>query len=150
LHAEWLRQVVIGTEVQPFDAILYGVSGAQDQDRFVEAGLAPLLQKPEAVAVRQSQIEDDGVMAGLAERVAGLAAGPRPGHRIGAVQKRLLEEGPDAVLIFDNEYFRRSPPAAMLPRCRPGAHTGPGDESQFTSHAAPGEIPGPGSRARAA
>ena len=65
-------------------------------------------------------------MAGLAERIAGLAAGPRPRHRIRAFQKPLLEEGPNAVLIFYNEYFRRRPPALSYRVLARGSHTGPG------------------------
>src|ERR1700730_3519403 len=63
LHAERLREVVIGPQVQPLYAVLKGVTRTQDEYRFIDPRFAPLPQQLETVAVRQAQIEDDRVVA---------------------------------------------------------------------------------------
>ena len=85
-------EVVVGAEIEALDAVLHRVARAQDEHRLLEAALAPLAQQVEAIAVGQTEVEDDEVVSGLAERVARLAAGARAGDRVGALREPLLEE----------------------------------------------------------
>src|SRR5207302_11049525 len=75
LQAEGLGEVIIGAEVQTLDAILDRIARAQNDDRLIEAAAAPLPQELQPVAVREAEIEHDGVEARLAERVACRGAG---------------------------------------------------------------------------
>jgi hypothetical protein len=106
LQAEGLGQVIIGTEIEPVDPILYGIARAQNQYRLVEAGLAPLLQQIQSIAIRQSQIENDRVIIRTAQRIVCSGARLHPRYRVGALPQRIFQERAYAALVFDDKDFR--------------------------------------------
>src|ERR1700676_3578678 len=119
LQAERLRKIVIRPQIEPFDAVLNRIACTQDQDRLVETRFAPLAQQVDSVAIGQAEVENDRVMARLAEGVACLAARPDPRDDVGMLPQGSFEKRADAALIFDNQYFYgRAPktsPSRLLP-----------------------------------
>jgi hypothetical protein len=65
-QTEGLRQVIVGAKVQPFDAVLDGIPGAQNQYGFIEGRLTPLFEQFKAIAIGQSQIQNDRVVSRFA------------------------------------------------------------------------------------
>ena len=62
LEGEWLGEVVVRAAIQHADAIADRMTGADDQDRRVDALIPHVPADLEAVQARQHQVEDDGVV----------------------------------------------------------------------------------------
>ena len=61
-EGEWLGEIVVRAAIQHADAIADRMTGADDQDRRVDALIPHLPADLEAVQARQHQVEDDGVV----------------------------------------------------------------------------------------
>src|SRR6185312_15479555 len=109
IEAEGLGQVIVGAEVETLDAILHRVARAEDEHGLVEAGAAPFREQVQAVAVGQAEVENDHVIVGFGQRIAGLPAGADPAHRVGAFAEPLLEKLAETLLVFDDENLHGAP-----------------------------------------
>ena len=56
-----LDQVVVGAGIEPGDALLDAVARREDQERQLEAALAPAAQPHHAVATRQAEVQHDRI-----------------------------------------------------------------------------------------
>src|SRR5258708_31671366 len=81
-QAERLRQIIIRSQIESFDAVLHRIACTQDQYRFIETRFAPLAQQIDTVAVGQAEIENDRVMARFSKRVECHSAQPHPKHEL--------------------------------------------------------------------
>ena len=61
IEAEWFDEIVVGSRVQAFDAIGYGIAGGDGNDRRRVIGRAQLPKKIEPIVSAQAQIEQHGV-----------------------------------------------------------------------------------------
>jgi len=75
-QTEWLGEVIVGTDIQPFHAVLYAITCAQDQHRLLEPALAPSTEQIKTIAVRQPQIEDHDIVSRLNDGIGRGCAGP--------------------------------------------------------------------------
>src|SRR5205807_6353347 len=98
-------EVIIGAEVQTLDAILDRIARAQNDDRLIEAAAAPLPQELQPFAVREAEIEHDGVEARLAERVACRGAGGGERDAVTGLREPLLEQEPELAIVLDDQDF---------------------------------------------
>ena len=74
LHPERLDDVVVRAAVDPLHLLVPAAARGQDHDRHGETRLAPAPQQRQPVDLRQSEVEDDGVVAfGLAEKIGAFA-----------------------------------------------------------------------------
>src|SRR5262249_45480144 len=62
LHREWLEKIVIAAAIEPRYPIVNAVACRQDQDGRGDAALAQLGDDIEAIAIRQTQVQDDRVI----------------------------------------------------------------------------------------
>src|ERR1700692_808609 len=92
LQTERLGQVVVGAHVEPADAVLHRVARTKDQHGFGEACPTPFAKEGETIAVRQPEIQHDGVITGLTERLARLSATSYPSGGVSTLDKRLLKK----------------------------------------------------------
>jgi len=71
LHMERFGDVIVRARVDACHLVAPTVAGGEDQDRHRPPLLSPRLQQRQSVHLRQTEIEDDGVIRlGLAEIVA--------------------------------------------------------------------------------
>jgi len=102
-HGERLDEVVICTCIKAVDAVLDRVARGQDENRSLIPARPHLSKKREAVAVRQAQIEDHGIVGANPKRRLSVAT---RSHRINSksgFSQGLPENLRDPNLIFDNE-----------------------------------------------
>lgn len=60
-QGERLRQVIVGSRIQPFDALVHLATGGKEQDRRGVAAFAPLPQDAQPVPSRQHDVQHDAV-----------------------------------------------------------------------------------------
>ncbi len=100
-HLERLGEVVVGTGIEPLNLLVQLAAGGQYQHRGIDPLAAPLLQHAQAIATRQAEIQDDGVIRfGLAEKAGLVAIVAKVGHETGQTQLfgQLARQG---LLIFN-------------------------------------------------
>ena len=103
LHAEGLRQVIVGAGVDAVDALGPTATRGQDQHRHGAAVGAPALEHGEAIHARQAEIEDDGaVVLGVAQEPGFFAVARGLDHIAGGLQ-RALDVGRDPPVVFDKQ-----------------------------------------------
>ena len=74
LHPERLRHVVVGAAVDSLNLLMPAATRGQDENRKPDARLAPAAQNGEAIHLRQTEIEDRGVVVlGLPQEFGALA-----------------------------------------------------------------------------
>ena len=61
VEVEGLDQVVVGTTLQPRHPVAHRIAGGEHQHRGGHAGVAPLLEQGEAIAVGEAAVEDHHV-----------------------------------------------------------------------------------------
>ena len=106
-HPERLRHVVVRAFVDAVDRLVPAAASGQHQDGHGEPGAAPAAQHRQAVDARQSEIENDRVVAfGAREEVGPLAVGRAVDRIAGAGQRRgqLLRQ---RCLVFDDQNSHR-------------------------------------------
>ncbi len=81
---ERLHQIVVGAELQSFDAIVHGVARAQDEDRRAGLAIANLLQHRKPVRVGKHQVENDEVVLSAVHQLDG--GGPVAGYVYGVTR----------------------------------------------------------------
>lgn len=102
---EGLREVVIGTEVQAFDAFVEGSAGGEEEDGNRAAEFADLAKDAEAVAAGEHDVQNQGIEragGGEGEGVAAVVADVD--DKAGGFQ-RLADECGDFPLVFSHEHF---------------------------------------------
>ena len=103
VELERLHEVVVGTGVKPFDAILHGAEGGQHQDRCDDAAIAQRADDTHAVPPRQPAIDDDHVEdAGQPPSEAGLAVDFA--DDVVGLREDVLDERPEARVVLHEEH----------------------------------------------
>ena len=99
---EWLRDVVVGAELQADHLVELVVAGGQHDDRH-GAGGAKALAHLEPVQLREHQVEDDEIDVLLGEAVECLLPVTRLNHREPVSFERVREELLNGVLVVDEQ-----------------------------------------------
>jgi hypothetical protein len=104
LALERLDEVVVGADVQPFDARLQRVAGGQHQDRRVVAVIAQALGDVDPVQAGEPEIQHDDVGQEGVSLV-------EPAHAVGGQldfvaleAQRALQDLRDLFVVFDDEH----------------------------------------------
>ena len=109
LHVEGLGDIIVGAGVEALDLVAPAVARGEDQHRRQPARLAPGLQHADAVALRQPDVEHDGVVGlGVAEKPALLAVEGAIDGVAGAFQRR-GHLAVEVAVVFDNEQAHDNP-----------------------------------------
>ena len=103
LEREWLRQVVIGPEVEALDPVIHPPPGAQHQDRNRGAPLAQALQHVQPVQVGQAEIEDHHTDVRVHGPPKRIAPGAHPLDAVAVRAEPFHQERGDALLVLDDE-----------------------------------------------
>ena len=98
-----MTEIIVGAELQTFDAIVDGVARAQDQDRRAGLAVADFLQHREAVHVGQHEVENDEVVLGAMHQLD--RCGAVAGHvdRVTGAFQAAGQEVLNAFFVFDDE-----------------------------------------------
>lgn len=102
---EGLRQVVIGAEVQAFDAFVEGGAGGEEEDGDRAAELADLAEDAEAIATGEHDVQDQGIEGAGGGEGEGVVAIVADVHDEARGLERLADEGGDLPLVFSHEHF---------------------------------------------
>jgi hypothetical protein len=102
-EGEGFGHVVVGAQVQAFDALLDGVGRRQDQDRQGRASLAQLAQHGQAVQARQAQIEDQQIEGLQLQRGIGAGSIVDDVHGIAFVAQRSGQPVRENAVVLGNQ-----------------------------------------------
>ena len=108
LHVERLRQVVVGAGFETDHLVLPVRTRGQNQDRQAAAETAQCLDHRDAVAFRQAEVDDGGVVFELASEIDAFVA---IGGRIDDVARILEifdELGAQPRIVFDHQHAHRT------------------------------------------
>jgi len=97
---ERLTQVVVRPGIQAADAVWYGISGGQKQDRRGLAGRAETLEQCQSVGARQPPVQEDDVPRAAAEGVPARVAVRRTLHRVVFFAEPADDEIGDTVVVL--------------------------------------------------
>jgi hypothetical protein len=121
VEGEGLRQVVVGSRIEPAHAILDRVTRGQHQDRRPDPVLAEPAADVEAVDARQHHVEDDRVVVdGLRHPESGFPAVRHVG-RVPLLAQPAAEQLAELLLVLDHEHAHAS---IVARRMRGGLATG--------------------------
>jgi hypothetical protein len=67
-HVEGLAQIVVGAGVDAGHLLVPAIARRQDQHRHGAAGGPPLPEHGEAIDLRQTEVENDGIVGALSPR----------------------------------------------------------------------------------
>jgi hypothetical protein len=109
-EAERLRQVVVGADVEPVDAIGDRVAGGEQQDRRPSIGCAEPAADLEAVDARQHHVEHDRVVVVLGPEPEAVGSVARYVDGVAVLAQATLEQGGHPRFVLDDEH-------AHQPRC---------------------------------
>ena len=105
VSVEGLRQVVIGTKIQAFDAFVEGSAGGEEEDGNRAAEFADLAKDAEAVAAGEHDVQNQGIeRAGGGEGEGVVAVVADVDDKAGGFE-RLADECGDFPLVFSHEHF---------------------------------------------
>ena len=117
-HRKRLHEIVVGTGIEAADAILDRVARGQHQDRRPIAARPQFAKQFEAVAVRQSEIDDRRVVGGHRERRPRVAAEAHDIHGESCARQARFDELGDPRFVFDNQQaHERNRLLSQLGRC---------------------------------
>jgi hypothetical protein len=131
-EVERLGQVVVGARVEPGDARFDGITRRQHEDRHVGARRAQLAAHRQAVAARQHDVEDDGVVVVL---LALLRRGDAVGRNVDGIRvfaKPFRDESRRARLVLHQQDPHRS--SLSFVGLAVGLHAAHGREKGQRSH----------------
>jgi len=114
-QGEWLGHVVVGTQVQSFDALLDAVGGSQDQHRQVRIARAQPPQHFQAGQLGQAEVEDEEVEGLGDEGQVGRHAVAYCIDGVAVVPQRAGEAVGQDVVVFRDE-DAHGPGSSVLPR----------------------------------
>ena len=125
LVGERLHEVVVGARVQALDAGADRVAGGQHEDRDRRALRPQAAGDVEARAVREADVEDDGVELGLGRELQPLGGGRRAVDDVAILGQEAGEEADEARVVLDEEQVHGATPGrragGVTPGPRPGA-----------------------------
>src|SRR5580704_3250504 len=107
LESEWLWQVVVRAEIEPFNAVIHASPGAQHQDRNLGSPLPQALEHFEAVQVGQAEVQYHKRDAGAHDTLERVLAVLYPFNGVTVRAEPLLEERRDALFVLNDQKIHR-------------------------------------------
>ena len=100
---ERFDQIVIGTGVQPGDAVFSGIARGEDQHRQGGQALAQAAQHGQAVDQRQAEVEHHAVETLQGQQLQGLGAVGRGGDAVSRLRELGAERIAQQFVVFNNQ-----------------------------------------------
>ena len=100
---EGLREVVVGTGVEPVDAIRHGSAGGQHDDRDAVSVLAEHAADVHAADLRELDVEHDGVVLTLPAEIESLLAVGGNLNGVAARLERFLDDPRERRVVLDHK-----------------------------------------------
>ena len=102
-HEEGLGDVVIGAQVEAFEALVEFGAGGEHDDRDGVVPLAQLAQDAQAVPPRQHDVEHDHIVALAGRQLVGADAVGGEVHGVALFLEGLADEAGDLLFIFRDQ-----------------------------------------------
>jgi hypothetical protein len=102
LEGEWLGQVIVRAEVEPFHPVVHPPPRAEHKDGYRGAPPPQFLEHLEAVQVRQAEVEDHQRDVGARGALERLPPALHPFHAVSVSAEPLDEERGDALLVLND------------------------------------------------
>jgi hypothetical protein len=114
---EGLGEVVVRAGIEPLHAVGHGIASGEHQDRDGGASSPDRATDLEAVHVRQTDIEDDGLDATAVERkIDGIGARARHVHDMLIMAKETAKGGSQTAVVLDEQEVHGTDATAVILR----------------------------------
>ena len=105
VDVERFREIIIGTEVEPFEAFVESAAGGDEDDGDGEALVAEVAQDAQAVAAGDHDIKDEGVVGACGGERVGIVAVVAEIDREALRLEALTDEGGELLVVFHHQDF---------------------------------------------
>ena len=105
VDVEGFREVVVGAEVEAFEAFVEGAAGGDEDDGDGEALVAEVPQDAQAVAAGDHDIEDEGIVGARGGEGVGIVAVVAKIDHEALRLEALADEGGELLVVFHHQDF---------------------------------------------